>query len=108
MNQTDFPIEFRNEVEVTDSDIDFYVELEDRLRELARGHRDITGAAASLEKPAEGRETPPLYEASVVVYIRPNNIAAVEKADEPLKALQGALDAVERQVREQRGRLRNY
>jgi ribosome-associated translation inhibitor RaiA len=105
-NIDDLSIEFRSDVE--DSDIDFYIEIEKRIRALARGHTDITGAAASLEQPAEGRETPPLFEASVVVYIRPSNIAAVEKADDPLKALQGALDAVERQVRERRDKLRGH
>jgi ribosome-associated translation inhibitor RaiA len=105
MEHADFPIEFRNDV-VEDSDIDFYIEIEDRLRALAKGHQDITSAAVSLEPVAE-RETP-FFEASVVVYVRPNDIAAVEKADDPLKALHGALDAVERQVREQREKLRNH
>ncbi|NDJ84606.1 MAG: HPF/RaiA family ribosome-associated protein [Chloroflexi bacterium] len=103
---SDFPIEFRSDLE--SPDIDYYVEIEDRIRALARGHQDITGAAASLEKPAQGRETTPIFEASIVVYIRPTSIAAVEKTDDPLKALQGALTAVERQVREQREKLRGY
>lgn len=104
MEYTDFPIEFRNDID--NSDIDYYVEIEDRLRELARGHQDITGAAASLET-VSGHDTPH-FEASVVVYMRPDNISATEKADDPLKALQGTLDAIERQVRERRDKLRNY
>jgi ribosome-associated translation inhibitor RaiA len=104
MEHTDFPIEFRNDVE--DSDIDFYVEIEKRIRDLALGHKDITGATASLESIAV-RETP-FFEASIVVYVRPNNVAAVEKANDPLKALQGALDAVERQIRDQREMLRGH
>ena len=104
MEYTDFPIEFHNDVQ--DSDINFYIEIEDRLRALARGHTDITGANVTLESIAE-RQTP-FFEANIVVYVRPNNIAAVEKADDPFKALQGALDAVERQVREQREKLRKH
>jgi hypothetical protein len=41
----------------------------------------------------------------VVVYIRPENIAAVEKAESVEAALKGALAAIERQVREHRERL---
>lgn len=106
MEHTDFPIELHTDIEA--SNMDFYGELDERIRALAEGHTDITGAAASLEKPAQGRATTPLFEASVVVYVRPTNIAATEKADNPMKALQGALSAIERQVREQRGKLRGH
>jgi len=41
-----------------------------------------------------------------VIYIRPNNIGASKKHDNPEQALKGALDVVERQVREQRERLK--
>ncbi len=102
----DFPIEFTSDVESTE--YDFYVELETSLRQLAEGHRDIISAEARLKKPAEGRETPPVFEATVVAYMRPDNIAATEQADDPMKALQGALKALERQVREKRDRLRPY
>ena len=45
------------------------------------------------------------YEATVVVYARPENIAATEKEDNPTTALKGALSAVERQVRQKRDKL---
>jgi hypothetical protein len=40
-----------------------------------------------------------------VVYVRPDNVAAVEKGGKAEEALKGALDAVERQVREYRNKL---
>lgn len=80
---------------------------ERRLQKMARGHRDITGASVAVRitsaDPSPGR-----YQARVVLYHRPDNIAAVEKGDNVGLALQGALDAVERQVRTQRERLRKY
>lgn len=98
----DFPIEFKSDV--ADMDMDYYDMIEDRLSLLARGHKDITGAAATLEQPAQGRETSYIFEASIVVYTRPNNVAASEKHEDPTVAMKGALDAVERQLREQRNR----
>lgn len=53
-----------------------------------------------------GEATPNRYEATVVVYKRPNNLAATEKAETPERALKGALSAAERQVRESRDKLR--
>ena len=44
--------------------------------------------------------------ARVVVYIRPENIAGVAQDETAEKALRGALQAVERQVRERRDKLR--
>ncbi|NDJ86248.1 MAG: hypothetical protein GYB66_10210 [Chloroflexi bacterium] len=106
---TDFPIEFHVEP-VLDDDTEktLYVEAEDQLRKLAKNHTDITGAAIDITQPAEDRETPYVYEASVVIYTRPNNIAAVEKNGDVGAALRGALKAAARQVRDKRDRLRNH
>jgi ribosome-associated translation inhibitor RaiA len=104
MQRPDMPIELKTDI--TDSDIDYYVMIENRLKELAEGHTDITGAAATLEQPAKGRETPYIFEASIVVYVRPNDVSATEKANDPQQALKSALDATERQIREQRNRLK--
>lgn len=103
MAQSDLRIEFQTDI--TSNDLDFYVMIEDRLHELAGDHSDITGAAATLEQPAAGRETPHIFEANIVVYMRPNNVRASSKRDDPGIALRSALDAVERQVREQREKL---
>lgn len=105
MDQPDMPIELKTDI--TDEDLDFYVMIEDRLRDLAEGHTDITGAAATIEQPAQGRETNHIFEASIVVYVRPNNVSATEKDSNPELALKGALDAVERQIRDQRKKLRD-
>lgn len=98
------PIEFHTDI--TETDIDYYIMVENRIKELAEGHSDITGAAATLKQPAEGRQTPHIFEATVVTYIRPNNLSATEKDNNPELALKGALDAIERQVRQQRNRLK--
>ncbi len=81
-------------------------EAEDRLRKLAKGHTDLTGAAVALELEDKAANTPYLIRARVVVYTRPEYIAGVEKADTPTAALSGALSAVERQVRAKREKLR--
>lgn len=106
MAQMDLPIEFKTDH--TDADLNLYVQIEDRLNELAKGHSDITGAAATIEKPAEGRSTSYAYTASIVVYTRPKNIAATEQHEDPKMALKGALDAVERQVRKKREKLNDH
>ena len=82
-------------------------EAEERLRKLLAGHTDITGAAVALEQPAV-RESAYVIRARVVAYTRPENIAGVATAENPILALKEALSAVERQVREKRERLRNY
>lgn len=104
----DFTFEFHNEVETvgTEQEFELYREAQLRLRQLAEPHHDLTGAAVSLEGLAHGQETPYLYQCRVVVYARPENLAAVSKETEPKTALNEALSAIERQVREKRERLR--
>lgn len=102
---TDFPIEMHVDFEISpELDDELYREAEDTLRELAKGHTDITGASIAMSKPAEGRETSYVYETTVTVYARPKRIASTEKADDPLGSLKGALRATERQVRKERGK----
>lgn len=108
MEFVDLPIELQSDVNDPQYEYDFFAEAETRLKDLAADHNDITGAAITIEKPAEGRETPPLFEAKVVAYVRPNQVVGNEKAPDPMIALKEALDAVERQVREKRERLRNH
>ncbi len=99
----DFAIEFDSRIPNVQDEL--RPELEKRLTELAKGHKDIVGASAVVEELASNRETPFVYRARVVVFIRPENIAADEKADTPQAALKGALDAVVRQVRQRREKL---
>lgn len=102
---TDFPIEYYNEA---NDDNSLYTTVEDRLRKLAKGHHDITGASIQMTQLAEGRATPYAFEATAIVYARPTQIVATERSDSLEGAVKGALDAVERQVREKREKLRNY
>jgi hypothetical protein len=64
----------------------------------------VIGASVALDQPASG-ESPYLYQARVVVYARPEHIAATEKGADLHSTLKGALNAVERQVRERRAKL---
>jgi ribosome-associated translation inhibitor RaiA len=106
---TDFPIELHVENDLgDDQEKTLYIEAEERLRKLAKNHTDITGASVDIKQPAQERETPYIYEATVTVYMRPNNIAATEKDSDVEVALRGALKATERQVRDKREQLRNY
>ena len=76
-----------------------------RMLALARGHDDMIGASVAVERPAL-RETAFVYEARAVAYIRPDHIVAVHVGGSAERALSAALDAVERQVRELRDKLR--
>jgi ribosome-associated translation inhibitor RaiA len=103
MGDLDFHIEFQSDVAHLDDALVW--EAERRLRELAKGQTDLIGAAVAVESLA-GQETGHVFQARVVAYVRPDNIVAVEKRNAPETALKGALDAVERQVREMREKLR--
>lgn len=103
MDNDDFDFEFYSEIpHVKD---EYAAKTEQTLRELAKGHHDLIGASVAVEELAQ-RETPFLYRARVVVFIRPDNLAASEKGNAVETALKGALDAITRQVREQREKLR--
>jgi hypothetical protein len=104
------------DVNIPDFDFEFYAEIPDpgdelrtealnRLLALGEGHDDIIGASVAMEE-LTGETTPHRYQARVVAFVRPDNIAAVEKAADPEGALNGALRAVERQVRDLRAKLR--
>jgi hypothetical protein len=102
----DFTFEFHTEIpDLRDAYLyELRTKAERQLLALSEGHTDLTGASIALEKPAEA-ESAYLYQARVVVYARPEHVAAVEKDETIEGALSGALDAVERQVRERRAKL---
>ena len=101
MNELDFTIEFTSEDISEAVETALFQEADERLRQLAEGHTDLTGSAATIKHPA-----PALYEATVVVYGRPDHLAATEKNEDATTALKGALSAIERQVRQRRQKLR--
>jgi ribosome-associated translation inhibitor RaiA len=103
MTSTDFGFEFYSEI--PDADEAFRAEAERRLLALTEGHDDLVGASVTMEE-LTGETTPHRYEATVIVFKRPDNVAATEKAETPEGALKGALSAVERQVRDLRDRMR--
>ncbi len=106
MNTVEFSFEFYNEVPFLEHlETEMRAEAESRLRELAADHTDMIGASVAVEE-LTGEATPHRYQVRVVAYMRPDNVAAVEKGKTIEAALNGALAAVERQVREYRNKLR--
>ncbi|MGB7118027.1 MAG: HPF/RaiA family ribosome-associated protein [Anaerolineales bacterium] len=109
MDKANFPIEFNNEIDdVKKSENEFYTLAVDRLSKLAEGYNDISGAVVNLKQPAHGHQTSYIYEVTIVVYMGSDHIAATEKGEKFQSTLDGALDAVEGQVRERRNQQRNY
>jgi ribosome-associated translation inhibitor RaiA len=103
MNRTEFAFEYYSQI--PDPEEVLRAEAERRLFALTEGHDDLIGASVTIEE-LTGETTPHRYEATVVVFMRPDNVAATEKAETSKGALKGALSAVERQVRELREKLR--
>jgi ribosomal subunit interface protein len=101
----DFPIEFTSDLDSKEAEYHLYERIEQKFEEFSKGHRDITSASVIIEKPAQGRETTPIYEAKITVFMRPDNIAAVKTHETSEGALRAALDAIERQIRKKRDRL---
>jgi ribosome-associated translation inhibitor RaiA len=102
MALVDIPIEFNSEgpqisVELQD-------EIENRILKLAEGHTDITGAAVAVTQPAES-EIPFIVQARIIVYRRPKDVVSIKKDETVHGALKGAMEAVEKQVREHRRKL---
>ena len=109
MDKENFPIEFNNEInDMKKSENDIYTLAVDRLNKLEKGHNDISGAVVNLKRPAKEHETTYINEVTIVVYMGSDHIAATEKGKQFQGTLDGALDAVERQVRERRTQQRNY
>jgi len=103
METIPFEIEFHLDgLHLTD---DLKAKVSKRIEKLTKGHKDITGASVGIKK-LTGSTTVHMFKARVVVYHRPENIAANEKGESVADALNGALDAVDRQVRQQRDLLR--
>lgn len=104
---SDFPFdfEFLNQTNLRDAEL--YELAYDEITDITEGHTDIVGASVSIEELSSGI-TPHAYQARVVLYVRPEHIAATEVKPSALEALQQALEAAIRQVREKRNKLRKY
>jgi ribosome-associated translation inhibitor RaiA len=109
MDKTNFTIEFNNEIdEIKKSENEYYTLAVDRLNKLAKGHNDISGAVVNLKQPAKEHQTAYINEVTIVVYMGSDHIAATEKGEQINSTLNGALNAVERQIHERRTQERNY
>lgn len=110
MDKVKFPIEFNNELDdIKQSENELYTLAVDRLNKLAEGHEDISGGVVNFKQPAQGRQTSHIYEVTIVLYmVGSQQIAATEKGEHFDATLDGALDAVEHQVREIRKQERGY
>lgn len=105
MDTQDFRLEFYNEAPLLEElELELAAEADSRFRELAEGHTDIVGASVSVEE-LTGKETPHRYRVRAMVYMRPEDVVAIEKQETVKGTLKGALSAVERQVREYRQKL---
>ncbi|HMB92022.1 MAG TPA: ribosome-associated translation inhibitor RaiA [Rhodothermales bacterium] len=102
---TPFAVEYHSETpELTDT---LKEKVEQRLQKLAKRHHDITGASLSVDLQShDDTSSYTTYRVRLVVYQRPENVAAVREEDSVAAALKEVLDAVERQVRERRERQR--
>lgn len=113
MDTVSFPIEFNNELDdIKQSENNLYTLAVNRLNKLAEGHDDISGGVVNFKQPSQGRQTAHIYEVTIVIYMRSdmgsNQIASTEKGEHFQATLDGALDAVEHQVREFRKQQRGY
>ncbi len=101
----------------SDFDIEYYTEnatlshreksmIENRINKLSRGHQDISGVSVALEC-VSGANKRAEYKARLVVYCKPTNIAASRTNESIYCAVTDTLEAVERQIRDQRERMRN-
>ncbi|MFQ5570961.1 MAG: HPF/RaiA family ribosome-associated protein [Rhodothermales bacterium] len=97
-----FDVEYHSDTEKLTNALKAKVER--RLEKLAHRHHDITGASLAVQT-VSGANRKPDYKVRLVLYHRPDNIAAIRKNETVANALMEALDAVERQVREHRERL---
>jgi ribosome-associated translation inhibitor RaiA len=109
MDRENFPIEFNNEIdEIKKSENKYYNLAVDRLSKLAEGHNDILGGMVNFKQSAKEHQTAHNYEVTIVVYMGSDPIAATEKGEQLQSTLNGALSAVEQQVRERRKQQRDY
>ncbi|PIQ61721.1 MAG: hypothetical protein COV99_08545 [Bacteroidetes bacterium CG12_big_fil_rev_8_21_14_0_65_60_17] len=80
--------------------------IHNRLEKMEDGHHDITGAYLSV-KQMSGKPTVHVYEATFVLYHKPENITASEKSEDIPEAIAGAVASVERQLRKARSAIRD-
>lgn len=100
---TEFPLDYYNEF---NDDLELYDEVERRLNDLRTGNTDMTSASVNIRDANLGTESG--VECTITVEVRPDAKASTVVAPNAMAAVKGALDGIERQVRDQRERLRGY
>jgi ribosomal subunit interface protein len=103
MDNPSYTFEFHFDSEVGDTE-DLREMVLERLDRLAKGHTDLVDASIVVETESKA-ETPHVFRARIVLHVRPSRIVGQEKDEQPVVALRGALQAVERQLREKRAEL---
>ena len=103
MPELDFTLELNTDLSDDSVEDALFAEADSRLREIRGEHDDMTGAAVTIHKIAAGDTA--LYEATVIARVRPDSIVGREKDRIPSDALDGALEAVERQIRAKRDKM---
>lgn len=105
MSKTEFHFEFHSQI--PDVGEPHRTTIENELRQIATNQRDMIGASVAIEGEAqEEKAIPHLYRVRIVAYIRPENIVGVEKTETVPGAVQGALEAVRRQIQQRREKFR--
>jgi ribosome-associated translation inhibitor RaiA len=109
MDNENFPINFNNEIDkVKESENELYAKASNRLWQLAEGHNDILSGSIDLKEYAKEHGASSAYEVKIMLYLGSDHIVATEKGQLLESTLESALDAVERQVHEQRVQQRKY
>jgi hypothetical protein len=96
MSELNFHVDFN--IEVSNFDANLKTEAEQRLRALTENRNDFIGASISVEEIA-GVEESYLYQATIVAYLKPENIAVVEKRETAETAFNDALSTIEDRIR---------
>jgi ribosome-associated translation inhibitor RaiA len=94
----EFPIEYQTEAHGLGDGL--RAEAEQRLLDLTTNQTDMTGASIAVDVAAD--KATPIYRARIVIKMRGPDVVASKEDESAENALRGALEAVERQVREQR------
>ncbi|MFP3853444.1 MAG: HPF/RaiA family ribosome-associated protein [Anaerolineales bacterium] len=104
MVEPEFPIEIHSESDaLTPTLID---KIMQRLEEIKGDHTDMVGAAVNVREIAKGEDS--RFEFKVIAYTRPDQTVASEKSNNIRTAMNGALDALERQIRDKREKLKEH
>lgn len=80
--------------------------VHDHYEEWKLGHHDIKSAYVSLRQ-LSGKPSVHEYEAKIVLYHSPDNIVATDRSSAIPEAIGGAIQAIERQLRESRAAYRD-